>query len=299
LQPDTKEQNCPERLHDLLAAGGVKNIDAAVRELVKLGCNVRMRDNQVVPMYFPGDHNSLNMIISLTLSNKKKHKSYATTGAAFGLLRILLKNITRRPRTKIDLRNVVKIAKELKKDRRNLPSCLRPLLANHEIYHQALIAAVHGDVEHEDETERKLRKDTSTNPLLVATFRSLGYVVSGNRVRSFEPSSSSNSTITLDVVLSGGTESPLGFAYPTVTVQDRCSTNDIKKLQQQFELLARPFQQCSAFYDQHGLRLLDYNDCRGTVSHLNSVCIGMQNNPDHFWKISVLFDRNLKTAPFY
>jgi hypothetical protein len=162
---------------------------------------------------------------------------------------------------------------------------LRPLLASHEIYHQALIAAVHGDVQNEDETKRKLRKATSTNPLLATAFRSLGYVMPGSRITSYDPSLSSQPTITLDVVISGVTASPLGFTTPTVTVQDRCSTNDIKKLQQQFELLARPFQQCSAFYDQHGLRLLDYNDCRGTVSHLNSVCIGMQNNPDPFWKI--------------
>jgi hypothetical protein len=269
--------------------GGAKNIDAAVKELVKLGCYVRMPDGQVLPMYFPGDHNSLNMISSLTTNTQKHHDSFATTGAAYGLLRILLKTLTRRPRTKIQLSNVVKLAKELKKDRRNLPSCLHPLLANHEICRQALIAAVHGDVQREDTTERKLRNDTSTNPLLATAFRSLGYVLLHGVIRSVETSSSSNPTITLDVVLSGGTDSPLGYATLTVTVQDRCSTNDIKKLQQQFELLARPFQQCSAFYDEHGLILLDYNDCRGTVSHRNSVCIGMQNNPDPFLEISLFF----------
>ena len=267
----------------------MENIDAATTQLVKLDCNMRMRDGQLVPMH-TGDHNSLNTIILLTTSQNKKHESYATTSAALGLLRMFLKTTTYRPRTNMHRNNVVKLAKELKRNGRHLPSCLRPLLNTHEIVRQALIAAVHGDVQREDTTERKLRNDTSTNPLLATAFRSLGYVVSGDRITSYDPSLSSNPTITLDVVISGGTGSPLGCATLTVTVQARCSTNDIENLQQQFELMARPYRQCAEFHDQHGLTLLDYSDCQGVVSHLNSVCIGMQNNPDPFLEnLSVLF----------
>ena len=274
------------------------NIDTAVKELVKLGCNVRMRDDQLVPLRFPGDHNTLNMIISLTMSSNKKNKSFATTGAAFGLLRMIFKNTTYRPRKTIDIKNVLGLAKELRSKlsvrvffvQHQALLCLRPLHTQKEMLDQAMLAAVHVDVEREDATEMKLRQDTSTNPLLATAFRSLGYVLTSGNINSFETSSSSNPTTTLDVVLSGGTDSPLGCATPTFTVLNRCSTNDIKTLQQRFELLAHPFRQCAQFYDQHRLILLDLNDCQGKVSHMNSVCIGMHNNPDLFFcKISLLF----------
>jgi hypothetical protein len=246
------------------------------------------------------------MIISLNTSNKKKHKSLATTCAAFGLLRMIFKNTRYRPRQKNDMNNVIKLAKELrsaigKRDYLQYQSllCLRPLLSQREMLDQALLAAVHVDVKHENAAEGKLRQDTSTNLMLATAFRSFGYVTSGGYIKSLK-TLSSDPTTTLDVVLSGGTDSPLGFASPTLTVEARCSTNDIKKLQQRFELLAHPFRQCAEFYDRHGLTLLDRHDCQGKVSHMISVCIGMQTNPDLFLQnLSVLYDRNLNPAPFY